>query len=81
MGKQGADASMDTEYAVAHHRSDRETVEAVAKWFPDFDIDPSFTLVVKAIDFIKFGALVVAPQHKHHVGVLYFEGQEQTDTF
>lgn len=61
------------------NRSTWETVEAVGKSLPELDTKASFALIIKAIDPIDGGTLVVSTQYEEIFGVLDLVRQQQTD--
>lgn len=58
-----------------------QAVEGVAKLFPHFDREATTAFVVKAVNSIYPGALVVAAQQEEVFGVLDLVGKEQTNYF
>jgi hypothetical protein len=60
---------------------DRQAVEAVGEGFPQLDVVSSFTLVVKPVDTVDGGTLVVASQDEKVFRVFDFVGQQQADGF
>ena len=58
---------MDTEYSTTNNSSNWNTIENITECFPYFSATPSFTyfnrfytLIVKPIDLVHLGALVIS---------------------
>jgi hypothetical protein len=58
---------------------DGETVEQVRKGTPEFDIVSTLTFIVKPIDSIDGGTLMVPTEEEEVLGVLDLVGEEETD--
>jgi hypothetical protein len=59
--------------------SDGKAVEAIGKSLPQLDVVATLALVVKAIDTVDRGALVVTSEDEEVFGVLDLVGEEQAD--
>ena len=59
----------------------RQAVKGVAKLFPHFDREAATAFVVKAINPINAGTLVVASQQKEILWVFDFVGKQQRHNF
>ena len=57
----------------------RQAVEAVSELFPELNTVPLLALVVKAVDTVDRGALVVAPQHEKVLWIPNLVAQKQND--
>jgi hypothetical protein len=78
-GKFRTETSVHAKDLFIDNSSARETVEAVGKSLPELDTKASFALVIKAIDPIDRGALVVSTQNEEIFGVLDLVCEQQTD--
>ena len=58
---------------------DGETVEAVRKGLPKFNIVAPFAFIVEAVDAINAGTLVVPTEDEKVFRVLYLVGEEEAD--
>jgi hypothetical protein len=58
-----------------------EAIEGVRKDLPQLDRMPSFALVVKAVDTVDRGALVVPPDAEKILGILDLVGQDEHRAF
>jgi len=58
-----------------------QTVEGVAKLLPHFDRVAATALIVKAVNAVDAGALVVSAEEEEIFGVLDFVSKEETDDF
>jgi hypothetical protein len=58
---------------------DGKAVEAIGKGLPQLDVVATLALVVKAIDTVDRGALVVTSEDEEVFGVLDLVGEEQAD--
>ena len=56
-----------------------KTVETVRKGLPQLDPEASLALIVKAVDAVDAGALMVAAQHEAVLGVLDLVREKQAD--
>jgi len=52
---------------------DWKTVETVGKCFPNFNRKTAFTLVVKSVNTVDGGALVVTAQQEEVFGIFYLK--------
>jgi hypothetical protein len=68
---------MHSEDALPDHDCDGEEVEGVDNDFPQSRVGSAFALIDKAIHFVEFAGLVVAPQQEEGVGVAHFVGEEE----
>jgi hypothetical protein len=59
--------------------SDGKAVEAIGKSLPQLDVVATLALVVKSIDTVDRGALVVTSEDEEVFGVLDLVGEEQAD--
>jgi len=59
----------------------RQTIEGVAKLLPHFDRVAASAFVVKAVNTIDTGALVVSAEEEKVFGVLDFVGKQEADNF
>lgn len=57
-------SSVAAEDALAHQRGHRKPVEAIREIVPQTDSVSTFDLVVKSVNFIYTGALVIAAKQK-----------------
>jgi hypothetical protein len=64
---------------VIHDGCHREAVEAVSESLPQLNIIPTLAFVIKAVDAIDTGTLVVASQQEEVLRVLYFVRQQKTN--
>jgi hypothetical protein len=78
-GKFWTETSVHAKDLFIDNCSTREAVEAVGKSLPELDTEASFTLVVKAVNPIDRGTLVVSTQDEEIFGVLDLVRQQQTD--
>jgi hypothetical protein len=78
-GKFWTETSVHAKDLFINNCSTREAVEAVGKSLPELDSEASFALVVKAINPIDGGTLVVSAQDEEIFGVLDLVRQQQTD--
>lgn len=58
---------------------DRKAVETIGKSLPQLDVVATLALIVKAIDTVDRGALVVTSEDEEVFGVLDLVGKEQAD--
>jgi hypothetical protein len=78
-GKFWTETSVHAKDLFIDNSSTREAVEAVGKSLPELDTKASFALVIKAVDPIDGGTLVVSTQDEEIFGVLDLVRQQQTD--
>jgi hypothetical protein len=74
-----AETTVHGENLLVDDGSDRETVEAVGKGLPQLDVVPPFALVVKAVDAVNGGALVVATKDEKVLRVFDLVCEKQAD--
>jgi hypothetical protein len=58
---------------------DGQAVETVGEGLPQLDVVTTLALVVKTVDAVNRGALVVAAQDEEVLGILDLVGQEEAD--
>jgi len=58
-----------------------EAVEGVAELLPHLDREAATAFIVKAINAVNAGTLVVSTQEKKILGILDFVSKEKTDNF
>lgn len=75
------ETAVTTENLFIDNGGDRQTIEAIGKGFPQFDVEAPLALIIKTVYSINGGALVIAPQQKEILWVFDFVGQQQTDGF
>lgn len=73
-----AQTTVHAENFVVNEGCDWQAIEHVAEDSPEPDGVATFALVIKAVDSVDLGALVVATQQKEVFGVLDLVAQEQT---
>jgi hypothetical protein len=73
---------MHTQNPIINQSRNRQAIEAINESFPQFNIISSFTcinkrltLIIKPINSIDRGALVVSSEKEKVSGVFYFVGQ------
>ena len=66
---------------VINDRTARKTVEGVTELLPHLNREPATTLVVKAVNSVDTGALVVATQQEKVFWILDFVGKKKTNNF
>jgi len=76
-----AEATMCAEDFLVDHGSTREAVEAISESLPEFDAKPALALIIKPVDTINRGTLVVASKNEEIFRVLDFVRHQQTDGF
>jgi len=64
---------------VVDNGGDGQAVEAVRERFPQLDRKPPLAFVVKPVNSVDRGALVVSPQQKEVFRVSNFVGEEKAD--
>lgn len=74
-----AQTSVHGEDLLVDNGGNWQAVEAVCEGLPKLDVVSALALVVKAVDTVDGGALVVSSQDKEVFGVLDLVGQEQAD--
>jgi len=57
-----------------------QTVEAVGEGLPKLDIVPTLALVVKTVDAVDRGTLVVSAENEEVLGVLDLVGQQKANS-
>lgn len=72
---------MHGEYLLINDRGDRKTIEAICESLPELDIVPSLTLVVKSINTIDGGALMISTQYEKILGVFDLVSEQQAYSF
>lgn len=72
---------MHTDNLVINDSRAGQAVERVAKLLPHFDRKAAAAFVIKTINAVNTGTLVVATQKKEIFGILDFVGKEETDNF
>lgn len=72
---------MDAEDPLADNCCNRKLIECITYGFPLSETNSSFTLIIKAIEFIEFTRLMIAAEHEEVVGVFDLIGHHQTDAF
>ena len=76
-GQLRAETAVDAEDLLVDDGTAREAVEDVREGLPELDGMPALALVVKAVDPVDRGALVVPPEDEEVLGVLDLVGQDQ----
>ena len=74
-----AQSPMHREDFLINDCSNRQAIEAIGKGLPQFDVIPSFALIVEPIDTIDGSTFVIATKDEEIFGILDFVGKEQTD--
>lgn len=74
-----AQTTVHGEDLLVNDGSDRKAVEAVGESLPQLDVIATLALVVKSIDTVDRGALVVTSEDEEVFGVLDLVGEEQAD--
>ena len=77
----GRETTVHANNLIINDRTAGQTVEGVAKLLPHLDRETTTAFVVKAVNAINAGALVIPPQEEKVLGVLDFVGKEQADNF
>ena len=72
---------MHTNDLVVNDGSTGEAVEGVAELLPHLDGKAATAFIVKAINAVNAGTLVVSTQEKKVLGILDFVSKEKTDDF
>lgn len=72
---------MHAQNFLVNDSSNGQAVEAVSESFPQFDVISSLALVVKSINTVDGGALVVSSQQKEVLRVFNFVSQQQANCF
>lgn len=67
---------MHTKNFLINDGSNWEAVETICESLPELDVITTFALVIKPIDTIDGGALVVSSQEEEVLGVFDFIGKE-----
>ena len=70
---------MTAEYLLVHDGCYRQAVKTVCERFPQLNVVSSFTLIIKSIDPIDAGTLVVSSEKKEVLRILDFVGQQEAD--
>jgi hypothetical protein len=79
--KIGTQPTVHDENFIIHHSTNREHIEAEAKFFPYLDVVPSLALVVKAVHPIDRLALVISSKQVEVLWVFYFVREQQANCF
>lgn len=66
----GREAAVHAEDLLVDNSSHRQAVEVIGKGLPKLDVIPTLALIVKAVDPVDRGALVVPPQQEKVFWVL-----------
>jgi hypothetical protein len=69
-----------SEDLLVNNGGNRQAVEAVGEGLPQLDVVSSLALIVKAIDTVDGGTLVVTTQNEEVLGVLDLVCEEQADS-
>ncbi len=72
---------MHGEDLLVNDRCDWQAVEAVRKCLPQLDVVASLALVVKSVDAVDGGALVVAAENEEVLWILDLVREKQADGF
>lgn len=75
----GTETTVHRENLLINNGRDRETVEAVRKGLPQFDVVTTLALVIETVDTVDGGALVVAAQNEKVLRVLDLVCQQKAD--
>ena len=73
------ESSVHTDNLIVNDGTAGQAVKGIAELLPHLDREATTALVVKAINAINAGALVVATEQKEIFGILDFVGKEETD--
>ena len=60
---------------------DGETVETISESFPQFDAITSLTFIIKPVDTVNGGTLVVTTENEEVVRIFDFVSEKKTDSF
>jgi hypothetical protein len=69
---------MATKNFLVNDSRDWQTIETIGKRLPKFDVVSSFAFLVKPVNSIDRGTLVIAAEKKKIFGKFYFIGEQQT---
>lgn len=72
---------MHTEDFLVNNGSNRKTVEAIGKCFPEFDVVAAFALIVETIDSINGCTFVISTKDEKVFRVLDLVSQQKTNCF
>jgi hypothetical protein len=72
---------MHAQDAVFYKSGNWKSVEHITKHFPQLDGIPPFALIVKAINPVDGGTLMVSSEQEEVFRILDFIGEEQTNCF
>ena len=72
---------MHADNLVVNDGTARQTVKGIAKLLPHLDRESATAFVIKAINAINSGALVVSAQEKKVFRVLDLVGKQEADNF
>lgn len=69
---------MHAEDFFINDRCHRHAVEAICEYFPQPDIESSFTFIIEAIDTVYGSTFMVSPKKEKVLRVLHLVGQKKT---
>jgi hypothetical protein len=72
---------MHTDNLIINNGCARQTIEGIAKLFPNFDTVAATAFVVKSVYAVDSGTFVVSTEDEEVFGVLDFVGEEEADYF
>lgn len=70
---------MGTKDLLIDNSGDREAVEDIAKGFPELDIVPTTTLIVKAVDAVDACALMVSAEDEEVFRIADLESEQKAN--
>jgi len=68
-------------YFLINDRGNWKTIEAIRERFPELDVVPALTFIIKAINSVDRGTFVVPSQKKKVLWVFDFVSQQEADSF
>jgi hypothetical protein len=76
----GAQTTMHGEDLLVNDGGNWQTIEAIGEGLPELNVVSPLALIVKAVDAVDGGALVVAAKHEEVLGVLDLVRKQQADS-
>jgi len=68
-----------TENFLINDGGNGKAVEAVGECLPEFDVVPSLTFIIEAVDSIDGGAFVISSEKEEVLRILNLIGEEEAD--
>ena len=72
---------MHTQYLIVNYCCHGKTIKAISERFPEFDVVASLAFIIKTVNPIYTGTLMVSAEEEKVLGVLDFVSKHQANSF